>query len=59
REILACEGGVGEIAYGENVVVEALLPQGMEETLNVKLRELSAGTIQAEVTGQVWRATPR
>lgn len=59
REILATDGTVGEIAYGENVVVEALLPQGMEEMLNVKLRELSAGTIQAAVTGQVWRATPR
>ncbi len=58
-ELLPLQGVEGEHAFGAAVTFRALLPQGREEEFALRLRELSAGTVESRVTGTVWKAVPR
>jgi len=55
-EIAAFDGAVGNIDYGEQVVIEALLPASKAEDFNARLIDMTAGTVAAEITGESYRA---
>ena len=52
-------GVEGDHIFGAEITFRALLPQGMEEELARRLRELSAGSVTPQVTGIQWKAVPR
>ena len=53
KKELESYGGMAEdIEYGGNVVLRAILPSGCVESLNMRLADVSAGTVIGIVTGQ-------
>ena len=56
--VTALGGAVDGLDYGADVTLHALLPLGAVETLQTQIRDLSAGSVEAVVTGQVRKAVP-
>lgn len=57
-ELLPLQGVEGEHDFGAQITFRALLPEGREEEFAQRLRELSAGSAEARVTGTQWKAVP-
>lgn len=51
-------GVVSDLEYGADVMLRALLPEEAAESFCVQVRDLSAGTTEAAVTGEDFRAVP-
>ena len=56
RELEAAGAVISDTDFGADVSLEALLEKGKSEALNAKLLELSAGTVEALVMGESYRA---
>ena len=56
--VTALGGAVDGLDYGADVTLHALLPLGAVEALQTQIRDLSAGSVEAVVTGQVRKAVP-
>ena len=56
--VTALGGAVDGLDYGADVTLHALLPQDKVETLQNQIRDLSAGSAEAVVAGQVRKAVP-
>ena len=58
QEIPVWDGIVADTEYGADVVIKALLPEGRESDFAKRILDLSAGTVQAAVTGESLKAVP-
>ena len=58
QEIPVWDGIVADTEYGADVVIKALLPEGRETDFAKRILDLSAGTVQATVTGESLKAVP-
>ena len=58
QEVESAGGVVTDTEYGADVTLTVLLPEGAEEAFQRRVRDLSAGTVTAEVTGEALRAVP-
>lgn len=58
RELEAAGAVIADTDFGADVSMEALLEKGKSEALNARLQELSAGTVEALVMGESYRAVP-
>ena len=56
RELDAAGAVITNTDFGADVSMEALLEKGKSEALNARLQELSAGTVEALVMGETYRA---
>lgn len=56
RELDAAGAVITATDFGADVSMEALLEKGKAEALNARLQELSAGTVEALVMGECYRA---
>ena len=56
RELDAAGAVITATDFGADVSMEALLEKGKSEALNARLQELSAGTVEALVMGETYRA---
>ena len=56
NEITAFDGVLGNIDYGADVEIEALLPGDKTDEFCLELTNLTAGTVIAEVTGESYRS---
>jgi len=59
QEVGRCQGALGEVEYGSEITLEALLPEGMEEAFAEKVVELTAGGARPAVVGEVYKDVPR
>lgn len=59
REVTQAEGVMGEVEYGADVTLCALLPQEQTVCFGQRMTELSAGAFQMTVLGERHRAVPR
>ena len=57
-EVSAVQGILGEIEYGADVRIHALLPAENWAAYEARVTELTAGQIAAEKLGEVFRAAP-
>jgi putative IMPACT (imprinted ancient) family translation regulator len=57
-EVAAAQGILGEIEYGADVRINALLPAENWEGYESRITELTAGQIAAEKLGEVFKAAP-
>lgn len=57
-EVDAVGGVLGDVEYAADVTVHALLPEGAVEDFSARVVELTAGTAEAEVTGEAFKAVP-
>ena len=57
-EVAAVQGILGEIEYGADVCIHALLPAENWAAYEARVTELTAGQIAAEKLGEVFRAAP-
>lgn len=57
-EVSAVDGILGEIEYGADVRIHALLPEENWEAYEARITELTAGQIAAEKLGETFRAAP-
>jgi hypothetical protein len=57
-EVAAAQGILGEIEYGADVRINALLPAENWEGYEARITELTAGQIAAEKLGEVFKAAP-
>ena len=57
-EVAAAKGILGEIEYGADVRINALLPAENWEGYEARITELTAGQIAAEKLGEVFKAAP-
>ena len=57
-EVSAVQGILGEIEYGADVRIHALLPAETWAAYEARVTELTAGQIAAEKLGEVFRAAP-
>ena len=55
---LAAGGAVEDLDYGADVLLHALLPEEAVEAFQIQIRDLSAGSAEAVVTGDVMKAVP-
>ncbi|MDY4954373.1 MAG: YigZ family protein [Candidatus Onthomonas sp.] len=58
QEIPVWDGIVADTEYGADVVIKALLPEGRETDFAKRILDLSAGKVQAAVTGESLKAVP-
>ena len=58
QEIPVWDGIVADTEYGADVVIKALLPEGRESDFAKRILDLSAGKVQAAVTGESLKAVP-
>ena len=58
QEIPEWDGIVADTEYGADVVIKALLPEGKEDAFAKRVLDLSAGKVQATVTGESLKAVP-
>lgn len=58
QEIPVWDGIVADTEYGADVVIKALLPEGREMDFAKRILDLSAGKVQATVTGESLKAVP-
>lgn len=58
QEIPVWDGIVADTEYGADVVIKALLPEGRETDFAKRILDLSAGKVQATVTGESLKAVP-
>ena len=58
RELEAAGAILESTDFGADVSMEALLPKGASEALQQRLLELSAGTVEALILGEEYRAVP-
>lgn len=58
-EVDAVGGVLGDVEYAADVTVHALLPEGAVEDFSARVVELTAGTAEAEVTGEAFKAVPQ
>ena len=58
REVLACGGALEHTDYGAAVTLSVLIPEEAAEAFALRLTEVTAGTVRAEVTGEAFRAVP-
>ncbi len=58
QEIPVWDGIVADTEYGADVVIKALLPEGRESDFAKRILDLSAGKVQATVTGESLKAVP-
>ena len=58
QEIPEWDGIVADTEYGADVVIKALLPEGKEDAFAKRILDLSAGKVQATVTGESLKAVP-
>ncbi len=58
REVLACGGVVLETEYGAGVRLSVLIPEEQAEPFVHRLIEVTAGSVEPEVTGETFRAVP-
>ena len=58
QEVESAGGVVTDTEYAADVTLTVLLPEGAEEAFQRRVRDLSAGTVTAEVTGEALRAVP-
>lgn len=58
QEIPVWDGIVADTEYGADVVIKALLPEGRESDFAKRIMDLSAGKVQAAVTGESLKAVP-
>jgi len=58
-EIAAVGGVEGEHAFGGEILLRALLPEGGFEPVAARLSELSAGKMVLRAVGETWKAVPR
>lgn len=58
QEIPVWDGVVADTEYGADVVIKALLPEGRETDFAKRILDLSAGKVQAAVTGESLKAVP-
>ncbi len=49
---------MADTEYGADVVIKALLPEGRESDFAKRILDLSAGKVQATVTGESLKAVP-
>lgn len=56
QEVESAGGVVTDTEYAADVTLTVLLPEGAEEAFQRRVRDLSAGTVTAEVTGEALRA---
>ena len=57
-EVAAAQGVLGEIEYGADVRVNALLPAENWPAYEARITELTAGQIAAEKLGETFQAAP-
>ena len=58
QETEAQDGVVGDVEYGADVTIHALLPDEKADTFMARITELTAGTVTASVTGEQFRGVP-
>ena len=58
-ELEAAGGAVEESEYAADVTIHALLPAEGVEGFSARVMELTSGSVQAEVGGEVFKAAPR
>ena len=58
QEIPVWDGIVADTEYGADVVIKALLPEGRETDFAKRILDLSAGKVQATVSGESLKAVP-
>lgn len=58
QEIAAAQGVLGEIEYGAQVRIPALLPAENWPAYEARITEVSAGKVAAQRLGEVFRAAP-
>ena len=58
REVLACGGALEHTDYGAAVTLSVLIPEAAAEAFALRLTEVTAGTVRAEITGEAFRAVP-
>ena len=51
-------GVLGEVEYGEQVRIHALLPEGRAEEFRAHVLDLSAGTVTPEQEGEAFQDVP-
>lgn len=57
-EIAAYGGVIRDTQFGADVEMDVLLPEGRTEAFLERLRDMSAATLEALITGQEYRAFP-
>lgn len=57
-EVEGAGGVLGEVAYTDQVLIRALLPEGAVEGFQDRVTQLSAGGSAAQVVGEAMRAVP-
>lgn len=57
-EVEAAGGVLGDVEYGADVLVRALLPQGAAEGFSARITELTAGGSEVRRLGEALRAAP-
>lgn len=58
QEVPAWEGVVADTIYGADVVLKVLLPGGREQAFMKRVMDLSAGSVQAVISGETMKAVP-
>ena len=56
RELEAAGGTIANTEFGAEVTLEALLEKGRSEALGLRLAEISAGSVEALLLGEEYRA---
>ncbi|MCI8538120.1 MAG: YigZ family protein [Oscillospiraceae bacterium] len=58
KRVSAFDGVLGEVEYGEQVRIHALLPEGRAEEFRAHVLDLSAGTVTPEQEGEAFQDVP-
>lgn len=58
QEVPLWDGIVADTEYGADVVIKALLPEEKAEAFAKRILDLTAGSVQAAVTGEIMKAAP-
>ena len=58
-EVENVDGVLGDVEYAADVTLRALLPEQAVETFSARVTELTAGSCEAAVVGEAFKAVPR
>ena len=57
-ELINTGGICADTEYGANVVIKALIPEELTDTVRARIFDVSGGNVELSVTGQTHRAVP-
>lgn len=55
NETAASGGVISSVNYGADVTIEAMIPSGLTDTFELKLLDITSGTLEFERMGEVYR----